>query len=100
MSVDVELELRPVVLDELAVALAKVPPLGAWVEQASCADLGCPEVFTPDTAPEPADLAVLVRVCTRCPVQQECAGYALSAPVYGVWGARWHSGRSKAQRAA
>jgi hypothetical protein len=92
---------RPPVLDELARALAKLPPLGKWIEDASCASLGTvgSEVFTADT-PDPDELELAEATCWRCPVRQECADYAASTPAYGLWGAEWHNGRWKRRQAA
>lgn len=68
--------------------------MGAWVLDASCGDLGldAAEVFTQDR-PDPEELAVAERVCRRCPVRQECAAYAASAPAWGIWPGVWHGGR-------
>lgn len=92
---------RPSVLDELAAALAALPPMGAWVLDASCGDLGldAADVFTQDR-PDPDELAVAERVCRRCPVRRECADYAARTPVYGVWGGTWHGEQRKRQQAA
>jgi hypothetical protein len=89
------------VLDELARALRDLPPLGAWVEEASCADLGIDGagVFVADH-PDVEELAYAEAVCWRCPVRQECADYAAQTPAYGLWGAVWHSGRSARRQAA
>lgn len=93
-----DVEDRPV-LDELARALAHLPPLGAWVELAACGPLAGADVWTTDM-PDPEELAVAERVCRRCPVRQECAAYAAQAPVYGVWGGRWHGETRSRERAA
>jgi hypothetical protein len=92
---------RPAVLDELARALASLPPLGPWIEDATCATLGIAgsEVFTADH-PDPDELELAEATCWRCPVRQECADYAARTPAYGLWGARWHSGRAARRQAA
>jgi len=76
-------------------------PLGAWVDEAACADLGLAgsEVFTADV-PDPDELAQAEAVCWRCPVRQECADYAAQAPVWGLWGATWRGGSPRTQRVA
>lgn len=38
-------------------------------------------------------MAVVERVCRRCPVRQECADYAAQTPVWGVWAGVWHDGK-------
>jgi hypothetical protein len=90
-------DLEPVrspVLDELARALSRLPPLGPWVEDAACGGLGldASEVFTADH-PDPEELALAEAVCWRCPVRQECADYAAQAPVWGLWAGEWHGRR-------
>lgn len=94
-------EERPAVLDELAAALARLPPMGAWVLDASCGDLGldAADVFTQDR-PEPEELALAERVCRRCPVLSDCCAYAARAPVYGLWAGAWHDGRRSRKAAA
>jgi hypothetical protein len=92
---------RPAVLDELARVLRDLPPLGGWIEDATCATLGVEgaEVFTADH-PDPDELDLAEATCWRCPVRQECADYAAQTPAYGLWGAEWHSGRHRRARAA
>jgi hypothetical protein len=91
---------RPTVLDELARALVDLPPIGAWVELAACGPLAGADVWTADDEPDADELAVAERVCRRCPVRQECADYAGSAPVHGVWGGVWHGQVRKRVEAA
>jgi len=98
--VTADLDPHPSVLDELAAALAVLPPIGAWVELAACGPLADAPVWTADDEPDDDELVVAERVCRRCPVRQECAGYAATAPVHGVWGGRWHDGTNWSQRAA
>jgi hypothetical protein len=88
-------------LDELARALADLPPLGAWVDDALCGSLGvqASEVFVADH-PDAGELALAEAVCWRCPVRRECADYAAETPAYGLWGAEWHSGRAARRQAA
>ncbi len=91
------MEGRPV-LDELALALAGLPVLGEWVEDAACGSLGAgADVFTADH-PDVEELAYAEAMCWRCPVRQECADYAAQAPVYGLWGATWHRTRTSRHR--
>lgn len=91
MTVDVDPD--PAGLAELARALVDLPPLGPWVTDAACGPLVDAEVWTAD-APDVEELAVAVRVCRRCPVRRECASYAASAPVHGLWGGHWRQVRS------
>lgn len=74
--------------DALADLLAKAPPLGPWVEHAGCADLG--DAFTADN-PAPGDVAVLERVCRKCPVRAACAAYADDTGALGMWGGVFRS---------
>lgn len=76
---------HPSVLDELAAALAKAPPLGDWIDDAACARLGDrgADVFTADGVLDGDVLDAAVRVCRHCPVQQ-CATYAASDRVRAV----------------
>jgi hypothetical protein len=92
---------RPPVLDELARALGDLPPLGQWIEDASCASLGIigSEVFTADH-PDHDELELAEATCWRCPVRQECAEYAAQTRAYGLWGAVWHGGRARRRQAA
>ena len=88
------------VLDELTRALPDLPPLGEWIALAACGPLVDVEVWTADTKPDADELALVERVCRRCPVRTECRSYALSTPVYGVWGGVWHDGRLVRRAAA
>ncbi len=101
VPVTVELDLVPApALEELARAVADLPPLGEWVELAACGPLAGADVWTADDEPDAEELALAERVCRRCPVRQACADYAVSAPVYGVWGGVWRSEARRQQRAA
>lgn len=88
-----ELVLAPA-LEELARAVDSLPPLGEWVELADA------PVWTADDEPDVDELALAERVCRRCPARRECADYAVSAPVHGVWGGVWHGGTRNRERAA
>lgn len=87
--------------DPLAALFRNLRPLGAWVEEAACADLDdeAAAVFTADD-PDPDALAVAEATCWRCPVRRECADYASGGPSWGLWGADWHNGRARPRRAA
>ena len=86
--------------DSLDRLLSAAPPLGAWVEQAACADpaVEVADVYTSD-APDVRDLAVATVVCAHCPVRRECADYATRTPVHGLWGAQWRGRRVKPRAA-
>jgi hypothetical protein len=88
-------------VDVLAALLRELPPLGPWVEEASCGDLGlhATEIFTSDH-PDADELALAEATCWRCPVRRQCADYAAQTPVYGLWGASWHTGNASRARAA
>ena len=85
----------------LAEALAALPQLGVWVEDAACADLGleASAVFT-SHKPDPDGLEHAEAVCWRGPVQVECADYAAQVPVWDLWGATWHDGKARPRQAA
>lgn len=87
--------------DPLASLFRSMRPLGAWVEDAACADLDdeAAAAFTADK-PDPDALAVAEAICWRCPVRQPCADYAADGPAWGLWGAEWHDGRAQRRRAA
>lgn len=71
------------------------PPLGAWLEHAACAVLDevTAAIFTADR-PTADELDEAESVCWRCPVRQDCADYAASAAVYGMWAGVWRSPQS------
>lgn len=87
-------------VEELTAALAGLPPLGEWVEQSACGSLGLAEVFAASNCPDAQELAVVERVCRRCPVRRECADYAEQTPVWGVWAGVWHDGKAARHDAA
>lgn len=62
----------------------------------ACADLPV-EVFFPA---QPGDGAAALRVCRRCPVQQDCLQYALDHPQHGIWGGTTAKDRRAMARAA
>lgn len=90
---------RPVVVDELARALAALPALGEWIDDAACGPLVDVAVWTAD-APDVEELALAERVCRRCPVRQACSDYAATAPVFGLWAGVWHGSKGRPARAA
>lgn len=54
-----------------------------WADRAACQN-AAPEAFFPEKS-EPAEPGK--RVCSRCPVVEECLEYALSNDMwYGTWG--------------
>lgn len=72
-------------LDELAA----LPRLGDWVTEAACRGLG--DIYTAATRPDAAEMAVVERVCRRCPVRSDCATFADQHPVRGVYAGQWRS---------
>lgn len=69
-------------MDDAAVSallddLAHLDPLGPWVSDAACRGLA--EVFTERPAHRD-ELAVIERVCRRCPVRAECLASPTRAP--------------------
>lgn len=87
--------------DPLAALLRSLVPLGAWVQDAACAEFDddAAAVFTRDH-PDADDLAHAEAVCWRCPVRQECGDYAAQVPSWGLWGADWHTAPARRARAA
>jgi WhiB family transcriptional regulator, redox-sensing transcriptional regulator len=54
-----------------------------WVAYASCRDAD-PEIFFPSTEDS---VEAAVRICSGCPVREECLEWALDTRVrYGIWG--------------
>lgn len=83
--------MRVVQLDDLDV----IPAPGEWTEDAACALLGVgADLFTGDRKPADSDLDLMARICRRCRVRNECAAYAETWPVYGMWSGVWRSERS------
>ncbi|WP_405652264.1 WhiB family transcriptional regulator [Streptomyces sp. RK9] len=75
----------------------EVPLRQEWIHRAACADAD-PELFFPvgTTGPAERDQEEAKRVCTRCPVRDQCLAYALgSGQTSGVWG-----GKDEAELAA
>jgi WhiB family transcriptional regulator, redox-sensing transcriptional regulator len=62
----------------------------SWREQARCRDLDSALFFSPDGERGPTRRRrerAAKAVCARCPVQEECAAFALANhEPYGVWG--------------
>ena len=59
-----------------------------WWSRAACS-ASDPDLFFPISSSGPARSQVTraKAICARCPVRQECLGYALDAgPVQGIWG--------------
>ena len=54
-----------------------------WLVFGACRQIG-PDLFFPQTKAEEDEA---LRVCSTCPVREECLDYALGArETYGVWG--------------
>lgn len=90
----------------------RLPPRGddgAWRDQAECRPEE-PELFFPvgSTGPAAEQIEEAKAVCRRCPVMQQCLGWALDTRQdHGVWGGRTETERrtirrrrTEAQRAA
>lgn len=86
--------------DPLAELWASLLPIGGWVAEAVCGSQGLAELFTADRRPDREDMAVVERVCRRCPVRAECGDYAAQTPVWGVWAGVWHDGKARPRQAA
>lgn len=57
----------------------------SWYSQAICASTD-PEAWVPDH-PDPAHTRMLKRICNSCPVQTQCAAYAIANNFsHGIWG--------------
>ena len=75
----------------------------SWVDDAACREPGIdPELFFPvnESAPPAAQLAAARAICARCPVTEQCLGWALRAgePV-GIWGGTTPEERRRTRRA-
>jgi hypothetical protein len=61
-------------------------PRTDWIERAACAGLDT-RVFFSDGHHGREQVAVARRICAACPVQTECANWAIrTGEYYGVWG--------------
>ncbi|EFL36293.1 transcription factor WhiB [Streptomyces viridochromogenes DSM 40736] len=59
-----------------------------WLRSAACVDED-PELFFPvgTTGPSLRDISAAKRICSRCPVTDQCLSFALSSGrTSGVWG--------------
>lgn len=68
-----------------------IPPLGAWVERASCrgipTDMFYPVyVFHNVRERNPKAPHIIQRICDACPVAGDCLSWALRHHEYGIWG--------------
>lgn len=68
-----------------------------WMGRADCRDLD-PELWFADASHPNGDVAIALQICDGCPVKAECAEYALSQPVQGVWGGLTESQRRTLRR--
>jgi WhiB family redox-sensing transcriptional regulator len=56
-----------------------------WMENAECRGAEFP-LFFPETMSD-SSAAIAVSMCNRCPVQEDCARYAIINNIeYGIWG--------------
>lgn len=69
---------------------------GPWTQEALCAQAD-PDVFFPDRGQSPIQAKL---ICRSCPVQVECADYAINSPtpLHGVWGGMGEHERRKIRR--
>jgi WhiB family redox-sensing transcriptional regulator len=60
--------------------------IGQWVQDAACRQSDDPDMFFPETKGKAAS-AHAKKICSRCPVIEECRQYSLaSQEKHGVWG--------------
>ena len=56
-----------------------------WMKHAECRGAAAP-LFFPETMSD-SSAATAVSMCNRCPVQEDCARYAITNNIeYGIWG--------------
>lgn len=67
-----------------------------WMGEALCREVDF-NLFFPE---DPVQSQQARRVCSRCPVRQDCLTYALENPVWGVWGGTTLPQRQKMRGAA
>lgn len=67
-----------------------------WQERALCREVVRPDVFFPETTPEP----IAKRLCGECPVRAECLAYALDHGAVGIWGGTSTKERRRMRRQA
>ena len=60
------------------------PSPGRWTESAACVGDSSPESWTDPSGP--ADSALAIAICGRCPVVAFCAAYGRDTNAWGVWG--------------
>lgn len=66
-----------------------------WLVFGACRQVG-PDLFFPQSAAEEAEA---LRICSTCPVLDECLDYALEAgETYGVWGGTTEKQRRRLRR--
>ena len=78
------------------------PAPSGWPERAACREED-PDLFYPPEGERGSNLAlrelVAKRICATCPVQSECAAYALAVDErYGVWGGLTPAERQRRRR--
>lgn len=75
----------------------KPEPDVRWMKRAACRGMG-PDLFFPD--PKDGTTSVEAKkVCARCPVQQQCADYAIDHfEDHGVWGGLTEKGLRAARK--
>lgn len=73
----------------------ETPAPGLWIARGACR--GAPtRMFFPENASEAGEA---LRVCRRCPVRPDCAGYALAIPgLEGIWGGLTEANRRRHRR--
>lgn len=59
-----------------------------WCRDAACSPLDA-SLFTSDTKPSTWDITRLSAICAGCPVQRDCAAYAVRNRESGYWAGVW-----------
>lgn len=68
-------------------AVALIAPVGDWVDDALCAEVGGDAWFPPMRGGATLELRMAQEICRQCPVRQECLDFAVANnEQYGVWG--------------
>lgn len=68
----------------------------SWHAQALCK--GATDVFFPDRGKN-NDIRYAKRICSKCPVQQDCMNYAIKNNIkHGIWGGLAYKERLKVKK--
>lgn len=67
--------------------VALISPVGAWVDEALCAEVGGEAWFAQPKGGPTYELNLARTICQACPVRRECLTFAVENDErYGIWG--------------